>query len=111
MYRLCLDYLAKTGEYERRAAIVLMMDHLVTEEYIDRIFKLLSDVQCDCYYVHMAVAWCVQVCFVKSKEKTLAFLQTNVLDTQTHNKAIQKITESNRVTKEDKAFVRTLKRV
>lgn len=111
LYRLCLDYLAKTGEYERRAAIVLLIDHLVTEAYIDRIFKLLADVQCDCYYVHMAVAWCVQVCFVKSKEKTLAFLQTNVLDVPTHNKAIQKITESNRVTKEDKAFVRTLKRV
>lgn len=111
LYRLCLDYLAKSGEYERRAAIVLLMDHLVADEYIDRIFTLLAGVQCDCYYVHMAVAWCVQVCFVKNKEKTLAFLQTNVLDVPTHNKAIQKITESNRVTKEDKDFVRTLKRV
>lgn len=110
LYRLCLDYLAKSGEYERRAAIVLLMDHLVNEEYIDRIFTLLTGVQCDCYYVHMAVAWCVQVCFVECKEKTLAFLQTNVLDVPTHNKAIQKITESNRVTKEDKALVRALKR-
>lgn len=110
LYRLCLDYLAKSGEYERRAAIVLLMDHLVTDEYIDRIFTLLASVQCDCYYVHMAVAWCVQVCFVKSKEKTLAFLKTNVLDVQTHNKAIQKIMESNRVTKEDKSLVRTMKR-
>lgn len=109
LYRLCLDYLAKSGEYERRAAIVLLMDHLVNEEYIDHIFSGLSNVTCDCYYVHMAVAWCVQVCFVKQKEKTLAFLKMNMLDVQTHNKAIQKITESNRVTKEEKDFVRTLK--
>ncbi len=111
LYRLCLDYLAKPGEYERRAAIVLLMDHLVTDEYTDRIFTLLAGVQCDCYYVHMAVAWCVQVCFVKNKEKTLDFLRTDALDVQTHNKAIQKITESNRVTQEEKALVCTLKRV
>lgn len=110
LYRLCLDYLSKTGEYERRAAIVLLMDHLVTDAYTDRIFSVLSNVTCDCYYVHMAVAWCVQVCFVKQKEKTLAFFKTNALDVPTHNKAIQKINESNRVTKEDKALVRTLKR-
>lgn len=111
LFSLCLDYLQKSGEYERRAAIVLLMDHLVNEAYIDRIFELLKSVQCDCYYVHMAVAWCVSVCFIKDKEKTLAFLQTNVLDTATHNKSIQKITESNRVTKADKDLVRTLKRV
>lgn len=111
LYRLCLDYLLKSGEYERRAAIVLLMDHLVTETYIDRILTLLSEVRCDCYYVHMAVAWCVQVCFVKYKENTLAFLKTNVLDVQTHNKAIQKIIESNRATKEDKTLVRTMRRI
>lgn len=110
LFGLCTEYLQKSGEYERRAAIVLLMDHLATPEYIDRIFDLLKNVQCDCYYVHMAVAWCVSVCFIKEKEKTLAFLQTNVLDADTHNKSIQKITESNRVTKEDKFLVRTMKR-
>ncbi len=110
LFSLCLEYLQRPGEYARRFAVVLLMDYLIEDAYIDRIFELLSAVSCDCYYVHMAVAWCVSVCFVKYKEKTLAFLKTNVLDAATHNKSIQKIIESNRVCAEDKAYVRTLKR-
>ena len=65
LYRLCLDYLAKTGEYERRAAIVLLMDHLVTEAYIDRIFKLLADVQCDYLGVIVPRCFCEQDYFIR----------------------------------------------
>lgn len=110
LFSLCLDYLQKSGEYERRFAIVMMMDYLLEDAYIDRVFELLSAVNCDCYYVHMAVAWCISFCFIKYKEKTLAYLKTGALDTATHNKSIQKIVESNRVGADDKAYVRTLKR-
>lgn len=109
LFSLCLDYLQKAGEYERRFAIVLMMDYLLEDEYIDRVFNLLPAVDCNCYYVHMAVAWCISFCFIRYKEKTLAFLKAGVLDTATHNKSIQKIIESNRVCAEDKLLVRSLK--
>lgn len=62
------------------------------------------------YYVRMAAAWAVSVCYVKYPEKTYAFLKTDQMDVFTHNKSIQKICESYRVTKEQKAAVRALKR-
>lgn len=110
LYEMCCTYLQSAEEYTRRTAIVLMMDYLLSDEYIDRVFYNLQAVSCDCYYVHMAVAWCVSMCYVKYPDKTRAFLQSNVLDRETHNKAIQKCVESYRVTADDKASLRALKR-
>ncbi len=39
---------------------------------------------------------------MKFPEKTAAFLQTDTMDTFTHNKSIQKIRESYRVSREEK---------
>ena len=58
----------------------------------------------------MAVAWAVSVCYVKFPEKTEKFLLKNTLDDFTHNKAIQKIRESYRVSKEEKERLNQWKR-
>lgn len=110
VYAWCCELLKTDGEYTRRTAIVLMMDYLLCDEYIDRVLVHLQEVHCDCYYVHMAVAWCLSFCFLKYKEKTLSLLSKNVFDKQTHNKAIQKCCESYRVTDEEKAALRKLRR-
>jgi len=62
------------------------------------------------YYVKMAVAWAVSVCFIKFPEETLPFLKNNHLDDFTYNKALQKITESLRIDQEMKALIQTMKR-
>lgn len=62
------------------------------------------------YYVQMAVAWAVSVCYVKYPKQTHEFLKESQMDVFTHNKSIQKICESFRVTKEQKSAVRKLKR-
>ena len=61
-------------------------------------------------YVKMAAAWAVSVCYVKFPEKTEVFLRKNLLDDFTHNKAIQKIRESYRVSKEEKERLKELRR-
>ena len=58
----------------------------------------------------MAVAWAISVCFVKFRNKTLEFLGNSNLDNFTYNKTLQKIRESNRVSKEDKDMVKRMKR-
>lgn len=58
----------------------------------------------------MAQAWLISIMYIKFREKTLEYLKENSLDTWTHNKAIQKIRESTRVSKEDKEFLLTFKR-
>ena len=58
----------------------------------------------------MGLAWLLSVCYVKFEDKTLRFLSDCPLDDFTYNKALQKIVESNRVSKEKKAQIRKMKR-
>ena len=89
---------------------VLPPDYYINDQYIDRVLKIYDVIKSDKYYVRMAVAWGISVCFVKYREKTMAFLQNNSLDDLTYNKTLQKITESLRVDKETKAVIKSMKR-
>ena len=103
-------YLSSTQEYEIRFAVVCLLDFFIQEDFIDRILSFFSSIHHDGYYVKMAVAWAVSVCYVKFPEKTESFLLQNTLDDFTHNKAIQKIRESFRVSKEKKEKLKQWKR-
>ena len=70
----------------------------------------LDAVQHEAYYVKMAVAWAVSICFVKFPTQTMAYLHDNHLDDETYNKAIQKIIESRRVDEATKNRLRKMKR-
>ena len=58
----------------------------------------------------MAVAWLLSVALVSYYEKTLNYLKQSKLDTFTYHKALQKARESYRITKEQKEYLKTLKR-
>ena len=73
------------------------------------LLKIFDKIQHEGYYVKMAVAWAISMCYVKFPEKTRAFLEHNHLDTFTQNKAIQKIRESYRVSQEEKEELKKLK--
>ena len=75
-----------------------------------KILSLMDSVKDDRYYVQMAVAWTVSMCYVKYPEKTEAFLDSCSLDDFTYNKSIQKTCESFRVSAEDKARLRSKRR-
>lgn len=57
----------------------------------------------------MAIAWLMSVSYIKYKEKTLVYL-VNIQDTFIYNKTLSKIVDSNRVSKEEKEFIKSLKR-
>ena len=97
-------------EYEIRFGIVSLLDHFITEEFIDRVLDKLADIRHEGYYVKMAIAWAVSVCYVKFPKQTWELLEGDELDDFTHQKSIQKIRESYRVSKEEKEKVLGLKR-
>ena len=108
-------YLESEGEYEVRFAVVTLMEHFVTEDFIDRLLEIYRKVGHEGYYVKMGVAWAVSVCYVKFPERTRVLLEMESeeaggLPDWTHNKAIQKIRESRRVAREDKEALNRLKR-
>lgn len=80
------------------------------DNHTDKVLKLTGEVKSEEYYIRMMQAWLVSGAYVKQREKTLEFLKNSPLDKWTHNKAIQKIRESFRVTKEDKEMLVGLKK-
>ena len=110
MWKFIQKYLVSDKEFELRFAIVMMLDFYIDEEYIARVLETLNNIKHDGYYVKMAVAWTIQVCFVKFPEETMKFLKSNKLDDWTYNKALQKIIESYRVAEETKQKIKNMKR-
>lgn len=108
-YRFILSMLESDQEFQIRLGIVLLLFHYMNEEYIDRIFAIIPTISHEGYYVKMAVAWLICECFVKFKAKTKGLFQED-LDVFIHNKAISKICDSFRVSKEDKEFLKTLRK-
>ena len=109
VYDFIMKYRYSKNEYETRFMIVMLFNFL-KEDYLDKIKEILETENFDKYYTQMAAAWLISVMFVKHREYTLAYLNNNSLDNFTYNKALQKIRESNRVTKEDKELVKQMKR-
>lgn len=106
-----LEYYLSTGKtYYMRIAVVTMLSHYLTEEYIDRVLKVISETVNDEYYYKMGVAWAAATALAKFPEKTFEFFENCRLDDWTYNKAIQKMIESRRVSEETKTALRAIKR-
>ena len=110
MWEFIQPYLKSYNEFEIRFAVVIILNYYITEDYIDLVLKTLDNIKHDGYYVKMAVAWAISMCFVKFEEKTMAYLKDNSLDDFTYNKSLQKICESLRIDKNTKELIKSMKR-
>ena len=110
MWEFLEIYINSDKEYEIRFALVMYLNYYLTTEYIDKIFEKIDKIKNNEYYVQMAIAWLVSFAYIKQKEKTEKYLVKNNLDKFTHNKSIQKICESYRVSKKDKEKLRKYKK-
>ncbi|MCI9411137.1 MAG: DNA alkylation repair protein [Eubacterium sp.] len=110
MYEFVLPYLKSQNEYEVRFAVVILIQYFVTDEYINDVLKNYDDIRHKGYYVKMAVAWGISICYVKYRNITLEYLASCNLDDFTYNKSVQKMIESFRVSREDKEMLRSMKR-
>lgn len=98
-------YLKSEKEFEIRFAIVMLLDHYIVDEYVEKVIRILDNAKhTEYYYVKMAVAWALSIVYIKYPEMAMKYLQdkNNHLDKDTYNKALQKIIESNRVGKREK---------
>lgn len=103
-------YLKSEQEFYVRFGVVILLDFYIDETYIIRVIHALDKIKHSGYYVKMAVAWSVSVCYIKFPEITMAYLKNNSLDDFTYNKSLQKITESFRVNNETKLAIKRMKR-
>lgn len=96
--------------YEIRFGYLLLLAHYKDKKYLDTIFSYIDLMSSKEYYVQMIVAWLLCECFLLDQDKTITYILNSHLDNFTYNKALQKMIESNRITKETKKHLKTLKR-
>lgn len=109
MWKFLYPYAKSTKEYEIRFAVVMYLTYYIDKKYLKEIFEIIKTIKNDDYYVKMAIAWLISVAYVKEKKLTMEFLENTKIDKWTYNKALQKITESYRVSDSDKEIIRRMK--
>ena len=92
-------------EFISRVGLVIIMSHFVNEKNLQTIFETLNNIKSDKFYINMAEAWLVCELYIKFPKETFEFMKSNKLNKFTQNKAISKIHDSYRVSKEDKKIL------
>lgn len=110
LYEFITPYLNCKEEFKCRFAVVMLMNYYVNQDYIDKVLNHLITVNHEGYYVKMAVAWALSKIYVAYPDKVIQILKEEKLDSFTHNKSIQKMTESYRISSEEKNALRALKK-
>ncbi|MDR1955066.1 MAG: DNA alkylation repair protein, partial [Candidatus Methanoplasma sp.] len=110
LWDYCLELIETDDEFMMRVSAVMMLDHFLDDEYIDEVLRLLTTKDHPGYYYKMGAAWALSVCFVKYPERTEPMLFLTSLNDEIRNKAVQKISDSFRVSEEDKERLKEKKR-
>lgn len=100
----------QSSPFTLRFACVMALMYFSDVKYEDEIVSYLNNINTEEYYVHMGVAWLIATLYTKNGPAVLDKVNNISLDDKTYNKALQKITESNYVSKETKAQIRKMKR-
>lgn len=95
----------KREEFVSRVGLVMILNHFISQKNLDIIFDALNKIQSDKFYINMAEAWLVCEMYTKYPKETKEFLKNNNFNRFTQNKAISKIHDSYRVSKEEKELL------
>ena len=103
-------WLASSKVYTVRFGIEMLLSHYLDEEFESEYLDWVAALRSEEYYVNMMIAWYFATALAKQYDVALPYLLEQRLAPWTHNKTIQKAIESYRITDEQKAYLRTIKR-
>ena len=104
------EWISSDRTYTIRFGVGILMEHFLDEDFDPAYPELVSEIRSEEYYVNMMIAWYFATALAKQYEQVLPYIEENRLERRTHNKAIQKSLESYRISDEQKAYLRSLKR-
>lgn len=102
-------WLRSSHVYTVRFAIVMLMKHYLDEDFRPEYLKWTVNISSKEYYIQMAIAWFFAEALTKQYEAALPFLTEKRLSPWIHNKTISKASDSFRIPKETKIFLKTLR--
>lgn len=96
-------------EYTVRYGVGMLMGHFLDEEFKTEHLDMVVNIKSELYYINMMRAWYIATALAKQYNAALPYIVNQRLDNWTHNKAIQKAVESNRISAEQKKYLRQFK--
>lgn len=84
------------------------MCHFLDDDFAPEYLQWVAQVESGEYYVQMMMAWYFATALAKQYDETLPLLTEMRLNPWVHNKTIQKVVESRRLTNEQKQYLKTL---
>lgn len=102
-------WLLSDKPYTVRFGIVMLLDYYVDDLYADTAIRLASLIKSEDYYVNMAISWLYSVILIKYYDKMIKIIEEKSLPRFIQNKTISKATDSFRITKDKKEYLKTLK--
>lgn len=103
------EWIRSDQTYTVRFGIGMLMQHFLDEDFDPEYPQLVAAVRSEEYYINMMIAWYFATALAKQYDTTLPYIEQRKLDVWTHNKTIQKAVESNRITPEQKEYLKSLK--
>ena len=110
LYEWVKIWISSGETYTIRFGVNMLMKYYLDDTFLTEYPDMVASIQSEEYYVKMVIAWYFATALAKQYEAIVPYLEEGRLDVWTHNKTIQKAVESYRITKEQKAYLKTLKR-
>lgn len=101
---------ASSETYTCRFGLEMLMSHYLDDEFKEEYLEIPASIVSEEYYVNMMIAWFMATALAKKWDATIPYIEQNRLSLWVHNKTIQKAIESYRITDEQKAYLRSLRR-
>ena len=104
------EWMASDLPYTVRFGMGMLQRYFLDERFDPTYLDWVAAIDREEYYVRMMVAWYFATALAKQYDAALPYIEQGRLPHWTHNKTIQKAVESYRVTAEQKAYLKTLKK-
>ena len=109
VYNKIKEWINTDNEYIIRFGIVSLLQFYLDDNFKDEVLELVKNIDCDYFYVNMAIAWFYSFALIKQYDKTIKYFENKKLDKWIHNKSIQKAIECYRISDDRKEYLRSLK--
>ena len=102
-------WIASDHIYTARFGLRMLMNEYLGEDFREEYLELAASKRGEDYYLKMMIAWFFATALAKRYDETITYFEDRRLDEWVHRKAIQKATESFRVTDAHKEYLKSLR--
>ena len=103
------EWLSSSHPFTVRFGMEMLMTYYLDDAFSPEQLTWVAEAETEEYYVQMMTAWYFATALAKQYDAAVVFLKQRRLSAWTHRKTTQKAVESNRISQEKKAYLRSLK--